>query len=142
MNTLVKHNGHYPTLVRGIFGKDLMDDFFAPAFGGSSPAVNVIENEEGYRIELAAPGLHKTDFKVNLDRNRLSIAAQKKNEEGDTNKYTRREFSYASFQRSFTLPSTVDGEKINATYTDGILSIDLPKREEAKVKPNRTIEIS
>lgn len=143
MNALIKNTNQYPTLFNGLFSKDLLDEFFAPTYVGTAPAVNVVENEEGYRIEVAAPGLQKSDFKLSLDHNRLTISAQKedKNEE-KKEKYTRREFSYSSFQRTFTLPATIDGEKIEAAYTDGILQVRLPKREEAKVKPQRSIEIA
>jgi HSP20 family protein len=142
MKTLVKHTGHNPALMNGFLGKEAMSELFAPAFNGSSPAVNVLETEDGYRIEVAAPGLQKSDFRLNLDQNRLTIGAHKEGQEEEkTHKYTRREFSYSSFQRTFIVPTTVDGERIAATYTDGVLSIELPKKEEAKAKPNRTIEI-
>lgn len=142
MNTVIKNGYPYPTLFEGFFGKDSMNELFAPAFNGSAPAVNVIEHAEGYRVEVAAPGMHKGDFKLDLNNNRLTISAQKEqNEEKENVRYTRREFKYASFQRTFTLPATIDSEKIEATYTDGILTIELPKREEAKVKPVRQIEI-
>ena len=105
--------------------------------------MNVVENEEGFRIEVAAPGLQKSDFKLNLEKNQLTISAEKEQkEENKTEKYTRKEFKYASFQRTFTLPNTVDGDRIEATYADGILNIALPKREEAKEKPARLIEIA
>ncbi len=143
MNTLAKNTKGYPNLVNAFFNKELTDELFAPAYQGTAPAVNVVESAEGYRIEVAAPGLQKSDFKLNLNHNRLTISAEKENKEAEKNeKYTRREFSYSSFQRTFTLPTTVDGEKINATYVDGVLHVELPKREEAKVKPARTIEIA
>ena len=143
MNTIVKNINGYPNLVNSFFNKDLMDERFAPAYQGTAPAVNIVESAEGYRIEVAAPGLQKSDFKLNLDHNRLTISAEKENKSEEQNeKYTRREFSYSSFQRTFTLPGAVDSEKINATYVDGILQVALPKREEAKVKPARTIEIA
>lgn len=143
MNTLVKNINGYPNLVNSFFNKDLMDELFVPSHQGTAPAVNVVETAEGFRIEVAAPGLQKSDFKLNLDQNRLTISAEKENKAQETNeKYTRREFSYSSFQRTFTLPTTVDGEKINATYADGVLHVELPKREEAKVKPARSIEIA
>lgn len=108
------------------------------------PAVNVIETAEGFRIDVAAPGFKKDDFKVNLHHTNLTISATQENktEEKEGEKYTRREFSFASFQRTFTLPTSVNTETINASYTDGILTISLPKREEAKVKPARQIKIS
>ena len=174
MNALTRSNSNspyqYPSLINSFFSKDLMDELFTPTFNGTAPAVNVREDEDGYYIEVAAPGMQKSDFKLNLDHNRLTISAEKREEnefdnyedqnQGDNKpkykkdkgtdqqqnrkkgRYTRREFSYSSFQRTFTLPTTVDGEKINATYVDGVLQVELPKREEAKVKPSRTIEIA
>jgi HSP20 family protein len=97
------------------------------------PAVNVKENENAFQIEVAAPGLKKEDFKLSLHENRLTISAkQEENKEEKTEKYSRQEFNYSSFQRTFTLPKNVDGEKIDASYTDGILHVGLPKKEELK----------
>lgn len=97
------------------------------------PAVNVKENENNFQIEVAAPGLKKEDFKLSLHENRLTISAkQEAKTEEKTEKYTRQEFNYASFQRTFTLPKNVDGDKIEATYADGILHVGLPKKEELK----------
>lgn len=142
MSTLVKHFAG-PSYLNGFFGKDLFQEYNAPAFAGTVPAVNVVESKEGFRIEVAAPGLQKGDFKLNLEKNQLTISAEKEQKEENANeKYTRKEFKYTSFQRTFTLPNTVDGDKIEANYADGILSIALPKREEAKEKPARLIEIA
>lgn len=142
MSTLVKHFAG-PSYLNGFFGKDLFNEYNSPAFAGTIPAVNVVENEEGFRIEVAAPGLQKSDFKLNLEKNQLTISAEKEQKEENKNeKYTRKEFKYTSFQRTFTLPNTVDGDRIEANYADGILSIALPKREEAKEKPARLIEIA
>ena len=107
------------------------------------PAVNIKEDEANFQIEVAAPGLAKENFKVNLDRNLLTISSELKQEkEENEGKYSRREFSYQSFQRSFSLPeATVEGEKISAKYVDGILFVTLPKRNEIKPKPARDIEI-
>ena len=97
------------------------------------PAVNVKENEGSFQIEVAAPGLKKEDFKLSLHENRLTISTkQEENKEEKSEKYTRQEFNYTSFQRTFTLPKNVDGEKIEASYTDGILHVGLPKKEELK----------
>ncbi|MCE6989122.1 Hsp20/alpha crystallin family protein [Dyadobacter sp. CY323] len=143
MSTLVKTHFANPSYLNGFFGKDLLNELNTPAFSGSVPAVNVIENKEGFRIEVAAPGLQKSDFKLNLEKNQLTISAQKERKEEEVKEnYTRREFKYNSFQRTFTLPNSVDGDKIEATYADGILSVALPKREEAKEKPARQIEIA
>lgn len=130
-----------------------MNDFFnthSPAMN-SVPAVNVVEHQDGFRIEVAAPGLKKEDFKLNLNHNNLTISAYQEtqkedqaenNRDADREKYTRREFSYSSFQRTFMLPTSVDVESIRVSYNDGVLTIGLPKREEAKVKPPRQIEIA
>ena len=110
---------------------------------GSLPAVNIRENKESFMIEMAVPGLTKDNFKVNLDRNRLVISSElkeEKNENGE--KYSRREFSYQSFQRSFTLPEgIIDGDKISAKYNNGILMVSIPKKEEVKPKPAKEIDI-
>ncbi len=151
MNPLIRSNNNLPSLIENFFGRD-MNDFFNTNTSAISnvPAVNVVEHQDGFRIEVAAPGLKKEDFKLNLNHNNLSISAyqETQKEEQDNNhrssdreKYTRREFSYSSFQRTFTLPTSVDADRIQATYTDGILKIEIPKREEAKVKPPRQIEI-
>jgi HSP20 family protein len=143
MSTLVKTHFANPAYLNGFFGKDLFNEVSTPAFAGSVPAVNVVESKEGFRIEVAAPGLQKSDFKLNLEKNQLTISAQKEQKEKDTSeKYTRREFKYASFQRTFTLPNSIDGDKIEATYNEGVLNIALPKREEAKEKPARAIEVA
>lgn len=97
------------------------------------PAVNVKEEENAFQIEVAAPGLKKEDFKLSLHENRLTISAKKEGKtETKTEKFSRQEFNYTSFQRTFTLPKNVDGEKIEASYTDGILHVGLPKKEAIK----------
>ena len=112
--------------------------------GFTMPSVNVKETETHYEIEMAVPGLKKEDFKINIDRNILTISSesQTENEERDEKKnYTRREFNYQSFTRSFTMPSDiVDVEHIEAKYDNGILKLAVPKRENAK-KEVKTIEI-
>ena len=127
----------------------LMNDFFKPDwFGGlenyssNLPAVNIKESEEGFELELAIPGFQKEDFNIELDNELLTISSEVKDEsETKEENYTRKEFSFSSFRRSFTLPETVDGGKINATYEDGILKLALPKKDEALPKPKRLIEI-
>ena len=107
------------------------------------PAVNIRENKESFMIEMAVPGLTKDNFKVNLDRNRLVISSELKEEKNKNGeKYSRREFSYQSFQRSFALPEgIIDGDKISAKYNNGILMVSIPKREEVKPKPAKEIDI-
>ncbi|WP_452221915.1 Hsp20/alpha crystallin family protein [Lacinutrix salivirga] len=109
----------------------------------SLPKVNIKENAEAFLVELAAPGLKKNDFNLDLDNQVLSISTEvKKEDEHQEEGYTRKEFEFSSFKRTFTLPESVDEDKIEAKYKDGILNILLPKREEAKKKPARTIKIS
>lgn len=147
--TLVKRNtGLFPSIPSffdDFFTRDLFE-FPKTSMNASLPAVNIRENDENYEVQVAAPGLTKDDFNIELNNNVLTISSKQevKNEEKDEDgNYTRREFSYTSFQRSFTLPQdVVDVEKINAKYKDGILSLSLPKKEEAKPKPVKTIKIS
>lgn len=149
MNPLMRTNNNLPSLIENFFGRDMNDFFNANHAVSSVPAVNVLEHQDGFRIEVAAPGLKKEDFKLNLNHNNLTISAyqetrkddQTNEQSTDREKYTRREFSYSSFQRTFTLPTSVDADSIKASYIDGVLTIELPKREEAKVKPARQIEI-
>ncbi len=136
----------FPSLLNRFFEGDLMD-WSSSNFAGSDstlPAVNIKETDHDYLIEVAAPGMKKEDFKVNFDNGRLTISSEKREEnEEKSGTYTRKEYSYQSFQRSFTVPETfVNGEKINAKYSDGILHITLPKRDEVKPKPAREIRIS
>ncbi|MCG8411364.1 MAG: Hsp20/alpha crystallin family protein [Bacteroidales bacterium] len=109
------------------------------------PAVNITDNEDEFLIELAAPGLKKNDFKIDYDNGRLTISAEfnKESKQNNDDKFTRREFSYGSFQRSFTVAKElVDTEKIAASYKDGILNVVLPKRDELKPKPVKQIKIA
>ena len=124
-----------------------MNDFFGQTTLQSIPAVNVVEHNDGFRIDVAAPGLKKEDFKLNLNHNNLTISAyrEERNEQpaaqSNQEKYARREFSYTSFQRTFMLPNSVEADQIKASYEDGVLTIEIPKREEAKVQPPRQIAI-
>jgi HSP20 family protein len=152
MKSLVKSNGSLfptiPSLFDDFFTRDWLDSSLANwrVSGASLPGVNVMETNDDFRIEVAAPGMKRSDFKVELDNNVLTISSQRedKNEEKDENgNYTRREFSYQSFQRSFSLPeSKVAGDKIAARYVDGILHVTVPKSEEAKVKPAKQIPVA
>jgi HSP20 family protein len=123
------------------------DDFQTPTlrnslFSSTVPSVNVVEHANGFRIEMAAPGLVKDDFKINLEKDLLTISVKKESaEDENTDAYRRREFNYSSFERSFRLPETVDSEKIDAKYENGVLRIALPKKEAAIEKPAREIEI-
>ncbi|MGN8067797.1 Hsp20/alpha crystallin family protein [Mucilaginibacter sp. 22184] len=124
-----------------VFDSIFNDTFFNDRMVTRVPAVNISETENNYHVELAAPGLKKEDFKLNLERNVLNISVeQTANQEDSQKNYSKREYSYSSFVRSFTLPDSADDNQINASYTDGILRIDIAKREEAK-SLRRQIEI-
>ena len=152
MKSLVKSNGTLfpttPSILDDFFTRDWLDSSLANwrESGASLPAVNVMETNDDFQIEVAAPGMKRSDFKVELDNNVLTISSQRENksEEKDSNgNYTRREFSYQSFQRSFALPENkVLGDKISAKYIDGILHVTVPKSENAKVKPAKQIAVS
>lgn len=125
------------------FGRDY-PTLFNTGFqtGLSVPAVNITENPDSFLVELAVPGMKKSDFNIHLDNGLLTISCELQSE-GDHSEenFTRKEFSYRSFKRTFTLPDSVNGDKIAAKYVDGILAITLPKRDDAKQKPVRTITI-
>ena len=123
----------------GVFNNDLMNREMMRYV----PSVNIAERKDDFRIELAAPGYTREDFKVEHDNGVLTISSEKKNEKSDTDdRYTRQEFSYASFKRTFSLPEYVDADKISAEYKNGLLMLTIPKKEEAKQKPVREIKIS
>ncbi|MDA0177401.1 MULTISPECIES: Hsp20/alpha crystallin family protein [Mesoflavibacter] len=138
---------NYPTWSNWIdsFFNNELPSVFTSNFntGMTLPKVNIKETGDAYVVEMAVPGLKKSDFQIDLDNHVLSISTEMKEEnEQKEDNYTRREFGYSSFKRTFTLPDSVDDSKIDAKYEDGILNIHLPKREEAKQKPARTIKIS
>jgi HSP20 family protein len=131
------------------FFNSLMDDFFntdfpaLPRISSQVPPVNVKETPDAFHLELAVPGLYKDNVEINLDGNLLTISGkheEKTNEEKE--KYTRREFSFSSFSRTFTLPENVNTENISADLKEGILKVNLPKVEEAKQKGPKTIKVS
>jgi HSP20 family protein len=118
-----------------VFESIFNDSFLSDKLATRVPAVNIAETENEFHIELAVPGLKKEDFKISLDKNVLSISAEKKTENVEEGKkYSKKEYSYNSFVRSFTLPETVDHAKIEAEYTDGILKLIVAKKEEAKIQ--------
>ncbi len=148
--SFIKRNGQSIPTIPALF-----DDFFSrelfnwgnnnhSATSTTVPSVNIRETADNYEVELAVPGMDKNDFTVTLDGNLLTISSVKeKNEEKNDGNYVRREFSYQSFQRSFELPKhVVDEQNINARYEHGLLHLTIPKKEEAKQKAPRTIEIA
>ncbi len=111
--------------------------------GLSQPKVNITESDDAFVLEMAVPGYDKSDFQIGLENEELSISAELKSDsDKKTKNYSRREYSYASFKRTFLLPETVDESGIKAEYENGILQLSIPKKEEAKPKPARNIEIS
>jgi HSP20 family protein len=140
-------NVNFPTWsswLDDIFNRDLPSVFSSNFNTGITlPKVNIKETDDAFMVEMAVPGLKKSDFQIDIDNQVLSISTETKEEnEHKEENYTRREFGYSSFKRIFTLPESVDDEKINANYKEGILSILLPKKEEARKKPTRSIKIS
>ena len=124
----------------------LFDDDFFPVLSQRSismPAVNIKEDDKKFALDLAIPGIDKKDLKIEIHEDVLTISSENKNEkEEDLDGFKRREFSYSSFCRSFYLPENVNKDKIGANYKDGILTVELPKQEEEKVKLTREVKIS
>lgn len=147
--SIVRWNPSRPAGMSRIF-----DDFFNSelwdwsrnnfaAENATLPAINVRETDDDYRIEVAAPGMNKNDFNIELNNGLLTLSATKESsDEKKENNYTRKEFSYASFRRSFRVPDSVHSDKIEAAYTDGILHVTLPKKPEAKPQPVKRITIA
>jgi HSP20 family protein len=134
--TLVKFGKDQKSIVNPFFNDVyslLNDSFLNEKLATRTPAVNIAETDNQFEIELAVPGLSKEDIKINLDKNVLSVSADKKTETVDENKkFTKREYSFNAFARSFTLPDSADQSKIEADYTAGILKLTIAKKEEAK----------
>ena len=143
------YRNEFPSVLNHFFSGDLM----APmAIGGNNsnysatnttlPKVNIRETDDDFRVELAAPGMKKEDFKIEFDNGDLSISSEVEYKDDENVKYTRREFSFQSFKRTFNVAvELLDSEKISAKYENGILYVTLPKREEIKPKPAKQIEI-
>lgn len=127
--------------VNTVFDNLFNDSFISDRLVTRVPAVNITESETAFKIELAAPGLKKSDFKVNVDKNIMTISVEKSEEKKDDSKvYSKKEFSYTSFSRSFTLPDVVDYGNIDANYEDGVLGITIGKKEDAIIA-KRLIEV-
>ena len=148
MTLVVKRNGNmFPRIMNDIFetspffGTDVLDANMD--FSVQAPSVNIIENNKEFKVELAAPGLSKKDFKIEIENRVLSISSEieEEREEEDEN-YKRREFSYNSFSRSFQLPEDVLADKIDAKYEGGILKLNIPKKEVTVSKPKKEIKVS
>jgi HSP20 family protein len=146
--TTVKSNKNgnvLPSLLSDFFDNDKFFNtpWFNKDFSQTLPAVNVKENGKEFGVEFAAPGFKKSDFKINVDQDQLIISAEKEEEKNEANeRYTRKEFSYNSFSRSFTLPQNVNTDNIDAKYNDGILKLSIPKKEVTKSLPKKEIKVA
>jgi len=143
--TLIRYQNQLPSLFDRFFGSEL-EEWNRNNFSTTNttlPSVNIKENKDAFEVEVAVPGFEKSDFNIELNNDVLTISSEKeiKNEVKEGEKITKQEFSYQSFTRSFTLPELVDEDKITAQYKKGILSINIPKKEEAKPKPVKQIKI-
>ena len=132
-----------PDLFDEFFNSNLLPNFVEEGAWKSTPAVNIFENNEKFEIEVAAPGLEKEDFKIDLKNDHLIVYSEKKDkkEEKERGKVVRSEFRYSSFQRTFALPKEVDITNIKATHKNGVLTVELPKKTEYKENWSRQIEI-
>jgi len=148
--SLIKRNGaqapSFPALFDDLFSREVFNlgnNNFSDT-RTTVPSVNIKETPDNYEVEVAAPGMDKQDFSIKLDGNLLTVASAKtQRQESSEDNYTRREFSYQSFQRTFELPkNVVDEDGINASYENGLLRLTIPKREEVKQKAPRMIEIA
>ncbi|HUZ61143.1 MAG TPA: Hsp20/alpha crystallin family protein [Hanamia sp.] len=146
--TLVKRNGHQPMLTPNIWDDFLDTDLFDrgnnfPKVGSNVPAVNIKEKPDKFLVEVAAPGMQKKDFKIEVDGSSLTISSEKKEEHEEKDEdYNRKEFSYQSFYRNFHLPKdVVNADKIKAKYDNGILMLEIPKMEPGKMRHSKMIEI-
>ena len=136
------YNGNFSSLVDDIFSEFpviFKNDFNNTERKGSVP-VNVKESETGYQLDVIAPGFEKDDFKINLDQDLLTISVEKRTEEKkETDKQIRKEFNYNSFKRSFTIDEKIDATKIDASYINGVLKLNLPKKEVVKVSAKEIV---
>lgn len=135
------NQGFFPSFFNDFFN----DSWITPQFHSTSPAINVSEDDKGYKVEIAAPGMTKEDFNVSISDGDIVIAMEKKNENKDENKdkkYIRREFSYSKYEQRLALPDNVEKQNITAQMTDGVLYIDIPKMTpDEKAKECQCIEI-
>ncbi|MBB3187422.1 Hsp20/alpha crystallin family protein [Microbacter margulisiae] len=144
--SLVRFSNSYPSVFDTLFANNWFEGAnrnYATT-NTTLPSVNIKESSEEFEVEVAAPGFGKNDFHIELNHNLLTISSDKQGESEakEDKQFTRREFNYQSFSRSFTLPNTADSEKIEAKYENGILKVLIPKKEEAKPKPVRMITIA
>ena len=140
MNLIKTQKLPFTDLLNGLFDNDMYGFPTLEHSVNSLPKVNLLEDDNSFQIMLAAPGLNKGDFKIDLNNYVLKISAN--NDFNEDKNYLKKEFSYHSFTRTFNVPKTAKIDKVNASYKNGILTIDIPKKDEAKPIPARTIKIS
>jgi len=130
------------SIIDDVFNRSI-SDLVGSDLSVTTPSVNISENDDSFTMEIAAPGLSKSDFKIAIEKDQLIVSSEKSSDSAqvEEGKWTRKEFNYTSFKRSFHLSDSVDAEKIQATYENGILVLTLPKKEENKSKGPKTIEI-
>ena len=140
MNLISKQTPFFPSLIDDFINNDW--NVKVPSLSSRMPAANIKELDSQFEIELAIPGKEKDDFEIDLDDGILSISSTQDDKKLDEKEnFTRREFSYNSFRRSFSLPDSVDHTKIDANYKDGVLKVLLPKYKEAQPQPKKLIKI-
>jgi HSP20 family protein len=140
MNLIRKQPPFFPSLIDDFIKNDW--NLKVPSSSVTVPAVNIKELNSQFEIELAAPGMKKDDFEIEVEDGVLSISSTQEEEQvNEKGKFTRREFSYSSFRRSFSLPDSVDPTNIDATYKEGVLLVLLPKHKEAQPQPRKLIKI-
>lgn len=143
MGLIKKKDSYFPSVWNDLFNNDWVTFPESSYNNGKFPPVNIANNEKDFTIELAAPGKKKEDFDISLDDQMLTIQSEEKasNEVNEDN-YTRKEFSFSTFRRSFTLPEHVESEKIEATYKDGVLHIMIPKKLDNDKQKTKRISVS
>ncbi len=137
MNLIRKQNTWFPSLMEEFLNTNW--NVTVPNYSKTLPAVNIIENDKDFSLQIAAPGLSKNDFELSIENKVLSIEVVKDNTDVD---FTRKEFDYNTFKRSFSIPKTVEKSKISASYKNGVLNICLPKTKEALPEPKKLIKIN
>ena len=143
MLPVISKRTSFPSLAEEFFGRDLFNDLMGWNREFTIPSVNIAEKNQGYFIEVAAPGLSKDDFKIDLEDHVLTISSKKEEKKEDKSEnFIRREFNYTSFSRSFTLPEWVNEEKISASQKDGVITIELPRKDESKARLSKSIKIA
>lgn len=138
MNLIRKQNSRFPSIMEELFNNNWNASI--SDYSNSKPAVNVKEDDKSFTLQIAAPGINKNDFEISLENRVLSIEVVKKDEH-DVNDFTSKEFDYNSFKRSFSIPKSIELLKINASYINGILKINLPKNKEDQLQPKKFIKI-